>query len=337
MVSLIHWKDITLNNKYQYLIKHLIPAQDITVVWGKPKSGKTFIVLDMAIHVAAGIPYRGRPTVSGPVVYFTFEGAYMFPARIHAAMRGLGLDNMDMPFYYCKDARKFTKVGGADGVIESIRTLPTPPVLVVLDTVNRSLDGSENSDEDMTHYTRCAEDIGREFNCAVIVIHHARKSGDVPRGHTSLTGTCAAQLHVNRASKGRIPEGQPMMVSITVEFMKDGPEGGQEFCWLTPLSMTDEHGQDVVSCYCTEAPKPAGDDTSSLTGISKKALSILQKLIMASETGAVTYTEWRHQFEALHGGKRDTSRKAFNRAYDMLVEKGMVKISGVNVSLAEMS
>ena len=325
-----------LDIKYQYLIEHLIPAQDITVVWGRPKSGKTFIVLDMALHVACNLSYRGRRTIGGPVVYFTFEGAYIFPARVHAALRNMGLQDRDVPFYYCKDARKLTKVGGADGLIVAMRDIPAPPVLVIIDTVNRALDGSENSDEDMTHFTRCAEDIGREFSCAVIVVHHARKGGDVPRGHTSLTGTCAAQLRVERASKVPASADQSMMVGITVEFMKDGPEGGQEFSWLTPMTMMDEEGRDVVSCYCTEAPKPS-KETSYLTGLAKKALSILEKAITASDGSSITYTDWRRQFEASHGGKKEAANKAFSRAYDILVDKGLVHLTGVNVSLTDRS
>jgi len=68
------------------------------------------------------------------------------------------------------------------------------PVAVVLDTLNRSIRGSESSDEDMTAYVNAADAIRTAFECAVIVVHHCGIDGTRPRGHTSLTGTCAAQL-----------------------------------------------------------------------------------------------------------------------------------------------
>lgn len=257
----------------------------------------------------------------------------MFPARIHAAMTGLNLADRDIPFYFCKDARKFTKVGGADSVIRSLKELSIPPVLVILDTVNRSLDGSENSDEDMTHYTRCVEDVCREFNCAVVVIHHCGVSGDKPRGHTSLTGTCAAQLKIERASKAPVVSGQPMMVKLEVELMKDGPEGGEEFSWLMPVSVVNEDGEIIAdSCYCTEAPKP-GPKMTAFIGNTKKALSILQEMLDSAGLDAITYTEWKNRFASMHRGRRDSAVKAFNRAFDALVESGSVKINGINVSL----
>ena len=90
------------------------------------------------------------------------------------------------------------------------------PGIVVLDTLNRSIVGSENDPADMGSYVRAADMIREAFNCVVIIIHHCGVEGSRPRGHTSLTGAADAQLAVKRDPAGN--------VVTTVEFMKDGPE-----------------------------------------------------------------------------------------------------------------
>ncbi len=56
------------------LIKGLIPKNALTVVWGPPSCGKSFEILDAAIHIAIGRDYQGRRTVQGPMVYISGEG-----------------------------------------------------------------------------------------------------------------------------------------------------------------------------------------------------------------------------------------------------------------------
>src|SRR3954447_22594606 len=56
----VRFKDIVLNTDPAYLVEDLIPREGLTVVWGPPKSGKSFWVYDLMMHVALGWEYRGR-------------------------------------------------------------------------------------------------------------------------------------------------------------------------------------------------------------------------------------------------------------------------------------
>src|SRR5262249_50000573 len=47
----------------RYLVRGLVPYPGMTVVWGPPKCGKSFVVSDMLFHVACGVDYRGRRVV----------------------------------------------------------------------------------------------------------------------------------------------------------------------------------------------------------------------------------------------------------------------------------
>jgi RecA-family ATPase len=66
------------------------------------------------------------------------------------------------------------------------------PAAVVLDTLNKSLFGSENKDVDMGAYVRAAEAIRDIFLCVVIIVHHCGYDETRPRGHSSLPGAVDA-------------------------------------------------------------------------------------------------------------------------------------------------
>ena len=134
-----------------------------------------------------------------------------------------------------------------DSLIAAIQDHKLSPAIVALDTLNRSLRGSENSDEDMGDYIKAADSIREAFNCAVIVIHHCSIEGSRPRGHTSLTGAADAQLACRRDQNNN--------VQVTVEWMKDGSSEGEVITSkLSPVEVgTDDDGEPVTSCVLQAA------------------------------------------------------------------------------------
>jgi hypothetical protein len=191
----------------------VIPNSGLIAVWGPPKCGKSFWVFDLVMHVALGWPYRGRRVQQGPVVYCAFEGAEGFKDRAEAYRRKHTIPET-VPFYLIATNAKLVRDQKA--LIESIagQIGDLPPVCVVLDTLNRSIDGSESKDVDMGAYLDAADAIDEAFACAVLIVHHCGVDGSRPRGHTSLTGNIVSQLAVKRDAEKN--------VIVEVEAMKDG-------------------------------------------------------------------------------------------------------------------
>ena len=77
-------------------------------------------------------------------------------------------------------------------------------LVVCLDTLNRSLVGSESKDEDMSGYIAAAGKIEEEFGCLVVIVHHCGVDATRPRGHTSLTGAVEVQIAVKKSEGGII-------------------------------------------------------------------------------------------------------------------------------------
>jgi hypothetical protein len=240
---LMRFKDVLLDTSAVYLAKGLIPSGGLTVVWGPPKCGKSFWTFDLMMHVARGIPYRGRRVQKGIVVYVALEGDNGFRRRIGAYKQYH--DVMDLPFYLITDRTNLVrdhKVLIGD-IKEQTQDMP---VAVVIDTLNRSLAGSESSDEDMAAYIKAADAVREAFGCAVIIVHHCGVDGTRPRGHTSLTGAAEAQLSVKRDASAN--------VVVKVEYMKDGVEGAEIVSQLEVVPLgTDDDGDPIESCVVVAA------------------------------------------------------------------------------------
>jgi hypothetical protein len=241
-IHLIPFDQVKLSTDRRDLIKGIIPRTGITVVWGPPKCGKSFWAFDAMMHVALGWEYRGRRVHQGNVVYCIFEGQKGLEARVEAYRLGR-LEGITEPVPLMFESVTLDLVRDHKALIKAIKeTLANvAPAAVVLDTLNRSIRGSESSDEDMSAYVKAADAIREAFNCAVVIIHHCGVSGDRPRGHTSLTGAADAQLKISRDGAGRI--------LMEVELSKDGPEGEVMLSELEVVVVgKDEDGDDITSC-----------------------------------------------------------------------------------------
>ena len=56
----------------EMIIEDMVP-QGLTILAGAPKSGKSWLALDMGLAVAAGEPLLGKETIGCGVLYFALE------------------------------------------------------------------------------------------------------------------------------------------------------------------------------------------------------------------------------------------------------------------------
>jgi AAA domain len=353
---LVPFDKVVLGSEPVYLVKKLIPRTGLTVVWGPPKCGKSFWTFDLVMHVALGWEYRGRRVAQGSVVYLALEGGKGFEARIEAfRQRFLADDHDPVPFYLVADALNLVKEHPQ--LIGCIRTQVkgAPPAVVVIDTLNRSLAGSESEDKDMAAYIRAADAIRNAFmderglpahpqgwcaGCAVIVIHHCGVDATRPRGHTSLAGAVDAQLAVKRDAMENIV--------VTVERMKDEPDGDTLVSRLEPVDVGhDTDGDAISSCVVAPSEQELANGPR-VSGATKMALNLLQELISEEGTTGtnsrcpagvktVPVSLWKtYCYKASGTDSEDpnSKRKAFNRACKKLQELNMIGIWDERVWIA---
>jgi hypothetical protein len=298
---LVAFRDIKLSSSAVYLVRGIIPREGLVVVYGAPKCGKTFKVTDIAFHIALGWEYRGRRVTQGTVVYIACEGERGLAARVEAFRRArLQEAGEDVPFYLLTTRLDLAVEHPA--LIADIRAQlgDRPCAAIVIDTLNRSLGGSESSDEDMSAYVKGADAIREAFRCAVIVIHHCGLDDKRPRGHTSLTGAADAQIAVKRDDSD--------VIVATVEYMKDGEAGSEFRSRLEVVELDDdEDGEAVTSCViqAVEGGDSRAKRRKPPTGAAKLGLEKLHECIIDLGRSApasdrvpagvigVTLTQWR--------------------------------------------
>ena len=269
--------ELRIGTERTYLVKGLIPRTGLVVVWGPPKCGKSFWTFDLVLHVALGREYRSRRVQQGPVVYCAFEGGGGYSARAEAFRQKYLLED-SAPFdFFLLDAQ-IDLVKDQRDLVAAIRAQSAAPACVVLDTLNRSLAGSESNDKDMALYIRAADAIREVFGCVVIIVHHCGVDDSRPRGHTSLTGAVDAQLAVRRDAAEN--------VIVSVEWMKDGPEGDVIASHLERIEIgTDADGDLVSSCVIVTV-----DSAALATRVVSRRLSDRQRLALdALNEAALAY------------------------------------------------
>jgi len=327
--ELIPFDKIAFDTTPAYLVKGIIPRVGLCVIWGPPKCGKSFLTFDLLMHVALGWKYRGFKVRQGAVVYCALEGCAAFKNRIEAfRQRKLVEDARDVPFYLIADTMNLVADHGA--LINSISAAlgDTVPAAICLDTLNRSMPGSESSDEDMTAYVKAGDALRIAFNCAVVIVHHCGHEGTRPRGHSSLMGAVDAQIAVKRDAVDN--------VTATVELMKDGTQGDEFASKLEVVEVgIDDDGDQITSCVIVpveDGPRPAA--RTKLTKTAKIALDALKEAI--GECGevppasnhiprgvkTVTVAQWRNYayLRGISTSDDDRARRqAFQRGTEALI------------------
>jgi AAA domain len=316
-----------------YLVKGLLANSGLAVIWGPPKCGKSFWAFDLGMHVALGRDYRGHKVQQAPVVYVALEGRLGFPARKEAFRLYHGVESA--PFYLLTTSLDLVAKSGE--LIASIKAQlrETLPGVVFLDTLNRSLVGSESRDEDMARYLAAAESVAQELTCAVVIVHHCGIDATRPRGHTSLSGAVESQLKVERTTVGE--------VIVTVELAKDFAEGTEIVSRLERVELaTDMDGDPITSLVVVpaEVSPTARNITRKLSDRQRLALAALDECAAASGSPApaelqlsartivVQLSAWRVELYRKGVLDRDAKspREEFKRVRNSLQARGLVGV-----------
>jgi len=189
--------------KDRWVIAGLLPAEGLAVVYGKPKSKKSFIVLDIGVAVATGHPWGGMKTTKAPVVIVAGEGAAGMRKRIAAYRRHKHVPD-DTPLVLISARPNLgSKKNDLEKLIATVeRAFPDGrPGLIIIDTLSRMLHGEDENGEGMANFTEAAEAISEYFGCLTIAVHHQPHNGDRMRGHSSLPGAMVVGLQVKSENK----------------------------------------------------------------------------------------------------------------------------------------
>lgn len=308
----------------RWRIKGVIPEQGIGAIYGPSGSAKTFLALDMAMHLAGGAYWFGYRVRRCPVVYVCLEGEAGLSIRLKAycerrgsVPEGVDFINQAVNLLDNKDLRD---------LVSAVQARYAGGGIVVIDTLNRAAPGmDENSSAEMGRVIAAASVVQQAVGGLVLFVHHTGKDASKGlRGHSSLHAALDAAIEVSRSGDVR---------EWSVAKAKDGQDGVCHPFKLDIVAMgIDNDGDPITSCVIQPVQG---------AGVRSKPLTPTQQVGMDSFMAAASANindgdrrvhahldQWRDEFyRRSTGDKPDSKRRAFNRVRLELVELGKLNVA----------
>lgn len=255
--SLMHSKDLKHLPRVAWVIAKQIQAMGINVIYGQSGIGKSFLALHYALTVAQ----------KSPVIYMAGEGVYGYEKRIAA-----------WEIHHKQSRANLFICTGAVSLLETdelqhflAQSQPIKPVLVIVDTLSRSMvGGDENSTRDMMLLIRACDQIKQGLGCAVLLVHHIGKGNkSEERGSSALRGAADVMIRVSAIGD-----------DIAVDFskVKDESPLPESYYRLLPVNLNETGDSSLV---LIESERVIQSKEDSITRNQRKILVALRDIFVS--------------------------------------------------------
>lgn len=181
-----------------WLMHSVLPKGAVSVLYGQPESGKSFLALDWAMCISQGRPWLGKfATMQSPVIYIAAEGGTGIKKRVKAWMKHHEVAALPGMHWQVKPLL-IRDEGVVQDAMDQLAAygieLYGPdqaglnPGLIVFDTLSRSFSNGDENSSDMTQFVDKVTELAAARNMAALIVHHMNATGSRERGHTSLRG-----------------------------------------------------------------------------------------------------------------------------------------------------
>ena len=185
------WRLPSAKAEDRWLVSGLWGEQAVGIVGGEPKCCKSFLALDIAVSVAAGVPCLRRFAVprSGRVLLFAAEDAlHIVRRRLDGICDAVGaaLADLDIQVITSPTVRLDLDTD-RKRLAETVARLS--PRLLILDPFVRLHRIDENASGEVAPLLAYLRELQRRHGTAVLVVHHARKGAGNSRAGQALRGS----------------------------------------------------------------------------------------------------------------------------------------------------
>jgi RecA-family ATPase len=166
----------------RWLVNSILPASSCIFLLAEPKTGKSFLAIDMALSVVSGKPCLGELMTleTGPVAFYSAEDApWIVSERLQGLARAKGVTRNELDQLYIFDRSNGIFLDDSES-FERFRSalLNIKPKLVVLDPLAQILCKTQESNaRQMADVLRRVRELQVELECTILITHHVRKGG----------------------------------------------------------------------------------------------------------------------------------------------------------------
>jgi hypothetical protein len=313
----------------EWLVKPLLPRQGVGFLAGASGAGKSFLALDWALRIAAGMDVLGYRTKTAGVVYVAAEAPNGVRKRVEAWRTRHAAPSAAFEMIgQAPDLRDADDLADLQATLQEAATRLAgegwPLGVVFLDTLAASMPGgSENEGKDMSLLIAAVQEIAASLGVLVVIITHTGK--DESRGIRGWSGQFAAADVV--VMLGRDPEDRDLRIG-TVAKQKEAEDGGAFAFRLDQVSLgVDSDGDEVTSAVPVYVPPPpSGARAKRSPPLNDRAKLVLQALNYLFDHGATVPAPPVPGREA--GGPAVTREALRSRALDMGLYEGASPAAG---------
>jgi AAA domain-containing protein len=153
----------------QFLIEDFLPATTLAIAAGESTIGKSALICQLGLCVAAGQPFLGMPTAQGRVLYFDLENSLLDCKRMRdSLMRHLGLPDAPPDFLLVPSPPEHL-----ERVLDGVG-----PKLVVIDSLRSFRPDVTDKNRNAGEWIKDIRRMSRKCKCAFLIVHHLRKPGE---------------------------------------------------------------------------------------------------------------------------------------------------------------
>lgn len=322
-LQLIGLDDFCVAHDVQWATRGVIPVSALVVVFGAPKSGKTFAICDLTMHLAHGLDWCGHSVAHAQrIAFLAGEGRNGLRLRLKAWQSEHAAERKG-DFRLIPDALALSD--RVQDVVQALRSYR--PNVVVVDTLNAFFGGGdENSSADMTKFVGALRQLIGELDCSIVVIHHTGLA-DASRARGSSVLRAAADVVIQVAKD---ENGSGLVAFQVIEGRDIEP-------WEQPIALklrrvetdcADGDGVMLTTCVVDRASQPVTLPGRGCTPIGPKQreiLRIVQELAKERANGQSEVTIARADVAAACR-ERKISRSTVAMAWEPLEQRGYWKL-----------
>ena len=199
----------TLLLSCKYAVKGIVDLLSLVLIYWRDQQRQDIFAVDLfRPHAAHGIRRRGRRVRKCLVLYIAAEAGVTLQRRVRAWPDHREIDPDTGAFWIRQRGISLMEDGAADQIEAELSTIPNPdnlPVVIVVDTLSRSLAGGDEN-RDIPSAIGVCDRLRDRVGATMVLVHHTGKDADKgPRGHSSLLAAVGIPRFASKTMKGFAP------------------------------------------------------------------------------------------------------------------------------------
>ena len=268
-------KLITQVDEPDWLIEGVVERQSLVSVFGAPKSGKSFVAIDLAASVSSGINFFDFPVKQkSSVLYVAGEGVRGIRKRCAVLNKTKSL--AEAPFFITDRTLRINDDNDYKELLLEIELIVNNHGnlgLLVLDTFQRVFTGNENSSEDVGAFIAKLDKIIADYECCIMIVHHTgHGNSDRARGSSVIPASLDSEFKVEKDKNAPNDE---MRIKFIQTLNKDSMNSAN-----LAFKLVDDHvvvkGKKIHSAYLEKIEFNFDDDNGKQLNAS--AVKLLSRI-----------------------------------------------------------